>query len=895
MKRRDFLRRLTSGSISAILFQASSSWSQQDAKPLSQQDRVLALFSKAPNSVTEARKLIPISAESRIREVSAYILGTYGERDCADLLLNAIKDPSERVRRAAFVALQKLIYPAAVMVENGDTALLPPPTGLPPDSSRWCSAMLPSLRDESSQVRGLAAQTLGWLQCQAAVPNLEVCAHDAIEPVRFYAKVALDQISLKNPEVGHPDSFGTCDKPLATVGPSTAAGRSAQLGPFLRTMLFERQGKFTFPGGIPARSQTRVHLWWEEKYLHLRAECEDAGVRDDGDDQITIALQPVSKSELYLVEVCPKGVRKQVAIFPGKQEQAKDLASNVSTSRNEHSWTGQLSISFEAMGISQVPVGEIWRANLIRVESHHTTGFGPETSSWSYSGGDPLATDQFGGLYFARETSEFGFQPSPNNIYAFPLDHYSSARELNRPVQVNYENNSGIMMPPEHLVRGNNVFAVSTNTAGEAKDRRVTITALDHKDRAIVASMTQRLPGRAATTTAVNLVIPDDALYRAIDLQVVFSSADGKTALSRSCISAVPLVSPPSRVGPYALQLDEKKNTGISEPRANSPWRIRDWGPMQMNESYPMSLVEGKNNILYGGTYPGGRLFSFNLSNGVLEDLGSPGPPANHLHDLVASPDGRIFGGLYRPEGQLFVYDPSMGSTSNLGVPVPGSFSGSCQVLAWSRGRIYGIQRGHLFYAEAASGRIVDKGSFYFRGERYLPATVASDSNGNLLGVAGGRLFRFLPDKNEVLISELEFEGWLLNSPNGSLYTFYPDGRLFIWEPGSDRLNLVSRYPSVPPVGDIHGDDPYGPIEIVLRRAGELVIARSGVSDPGKSSLYIYNQGADRPVDLGAPIPGVRFLTALTVASSDIVYGLGTERVYGLGRTPVRLYSLSRA
>jgi hypothetical protein len=315
---------------------------------------------------------------------------------------------------------------------------------------------------------------------------------------------------------------------------------------------------------------------------------------------------------------------------------------------------------------------------------------------------------------------------------------------------------------------------------------------------------------------------------------------------------------------------------------------------MQINESYPMSLVEGKNKILYGGTYPGGRLFSFDLSSGVLDDLGSPGPPANHLHDLVAAPDGRIFGGLYRPEGKLFVYDPSTGSTTDLGVPVPGAFSGSCQVLAWSRGRIYGIQRSHLFYAEAANHRIVDKGNFYFRGERYLPATIASDSNGNLLGVAGGRLFRFLPEKDEVWISELEFGGWLLNSPNGSLYAFYPDGRLFVWEPGSDRLNLVSRYPAVPPLGDIHGDDPYGPIEIVLRSAGELVIARSGVSDPGKSSLYIYNPGTDRPVNLGIPIPGARFLTALTVASSDIVYGLCTDRVYGLGRTPVRLYSVSR-
>jgi hypothetical protein len=316
---------------------------------------------------------------------------------------------------------------------------------------------------------------------------------------------------------------------------------------------------------------------------------------------------------------------------------------------------------------------------------------------------------------------------------------------------------------------------------------------------------------------------------------------------------------------------------------------------MLMSESYPMALVEGRNGTLYGGTYPGGRLFSFSPATGVVEDLGSPSPPANHLYNLVASPDGRLYGDLYRPRGRILSYDLKPHASVDWGVPVPGAFSGECRVTTWAGGRAYGTQRGNLFFAESATGQVVDKGSFFLKGNRYLPIQIASDTQGNLLGMGGGRLFHYLPGSDEARISDVDLDGWLLPGPQGKLYTLFQDGRLFRWEPDKDELVQVTRYAPLPLDEGPH--DPryrFQGLLLVLTGTGKLVVARSGMNDPKQTALYIYGPGGFQPINLGNPVAGSHYLTALTLGTRNTVYGMSTQTVYGLGRTPVHLYSLAR-
>ena len=394
----------------------------------------------------------------------------------------------------------------------------------------------------------------------------------------------------------------------------------------------------------------------------------------------------------------------------------------------------------------------------------------------------------------------------------------------------------------------------------------------------------------------VEIKLPESIESRALDLEVEVSGADDGHALFRTRFICVPMVSPPKSVTSYHLSMiDDKKSLWKTNSAGSGEWAIRDFGPMLMSESYPMALVEGQNGTLYGGTYPGGRLFSFSPATGVVEDLGSPSPPANHLYNLVVSRDNGLYGDLYRPQGKIFSYNLKTQKFVELGVPVPGAFSGECRVMTWAGGRVYGTQRGNLFFAESATGKVINKGSFFLTGKRYLPIQIVSDTQGNLLGLSGGRLFHYLPEVDAMRISDVDLDGWLLPGPQGKLYALFQDGRLFRWEPDKEKLVQVTRYAPLPLDEGPH--DPryrFQGLLLVLTGTGELVVARSGMNDPKRTALYIYRPGGLQPINLGNPIAGALYLTALALGTRNTIYGMSTQTVYGLERTPVHLYSLAR-
>ena len=182
--------------------------------------------------------------------------------------------------------------------------------------------------------------------------------------------------------------------------------------------------------------------------------------------------------------------------------------------------------------------------------------------------------------------------------------------------------------------------------------------------------------------------------------------------------------------------------------------------------------------------------------------------------------------------------------------------------LTWAGGRAYGTQRGNLFFAESATGQVVDKGSFFLMGKRYLPIQIISDIQGNLLGISGGRLFQYLPESDEVRISDVDLDGWLLPGPQGKLYALFQDGRLFRWEPDKDDLVLVARYAPFPL--DQSSKDPRYRFRGIFCSHRHRRIGASAQRNRRRpeNGVMIYTPDGSPPVNLGNPVPGSFYLTA---------------------------------
>lgn len=876
-------------------------------KPLlSQQEQVVQALRSGPEAVDSAVKVLRTSSDPRLREAAAYVIGKSGRQELAQVLADSLGDSSEQVRRSAIAALQKVANRANVELEaryantafpGMDVSVIPAPKSLPPNVERLCSALRPRLKDTSPLVRAPAAETTGWLRCRSSIVDLQGLMHDPIEPVRFRASQALKVLTGKSENFIDLKAVVWGSPPIVAVKEVDNENEAQQLSPFTRAAFFEEQGKFSFNGGIPAQFQTVTHVWRSSKELDFEAECQDERPRSGGDDRLTFFLKPQGQSKLYQFEVVPsKGlVREVVTTLDGREEVTK-LNASAEVERGDHEWKAHLQIPFEAFGLSGVSDGNIWGANVVRVESHRAV-WGTEISSWTHFDRSFPSPPALGSLYFAEGAPLLSFHPAVENIYSFPVDGDSPAEDLVRPTQPAQDTLWGDIVAPDHLVRGINTFYISQKRKEGPADLQLRLVVYDHEARKVVTSKIVRLrDGSQGADQKIEIKLPETAESRAIDLEVTVSEAEAKHQLFSTRFICVPVISPPKRVTSFRLSTisDEKRFWKARSGNVND-WEVHDYGPMLMSESYPMALLEGKDGTVYGGTYPGGRLFSFNPAKGIVEDLGSPSPPANHLVTLVASPDGRLYGDLNRPRGRIFSYDQRAKKYVDLGIPVPGASTGQCQVMAYAHGRVYGMQRGHLFFVETGADRVVDKGSFLLDGKRYAPSKIASDQDGNVLGIAGGHLFRYQPESDEIRISDLRFDGWILRGPQGKLYTLFLDGRLFRWEPESDELVEVTRYASIASgEGPLYNDDPFRGMTLTLTATGELIGARSGMDDPMQTALNVYEPGGSQPINLGAPVAGSLFLTALTSGKRNMVFGLSTQRVYGVERTPVNFYSVRK-
>ncbi len=183
---------------------------------------------------------------------------------------------------------------------------------------------------------------------------------------------------------------------------------------------------------------------------------------------------------------------------------------------------------------------------------------------------------------------------------------------------------------------------------------------------------------------------------------------------------------------------------------------VRDVGIPAPGEGIFTVIADAKRNMIYGLTYPSGRLFSFHLPDGKVTLYGETAPdnaalkdlseyvlqPADYLsRRLVIDAAGRVYGSC--PLGVLFRFDPASNKIEIRKDAIP-SVSGHralARVDAWAiapDGIIYGSNAadGQLFTLNPDDGKIVNLGK-----PAMTPRMkgIAFGDDGVLYGVTGGQ------------------------------------------------------------------------------------------------------------------------------------------------------------
>jgi len=254
-----------------------------------------------------------------------------------------------------------------------------------------------------------------------------------------------------------------------------------------------------------------LQVWWTRGHLEFAAECQDTWPADEGGDKLTFFLRPQGQSKLNKFDVAPgRGLVQQAIETPDGHKTETELNAHASVERNSRAWKAHLAVPFRAFGRNDVPVEETWEANVVRTESHRSTGWGPEISSWAYFDRDFPGPPRLGNLYFAEDVPVLGFRPAPDNVYAFPFDLDSLPGDQTRPLQPAEETLWGDIVAPNQLVRGINTFFISQGLGRpDQPPMQLTVEASDHEDGKVITSQISRLPGQQVNAQRIEVKLPE--------------------------------------------------------------------------------------------------------------------------------------------------------------------------------------------------------------------------------------------------------------------------------------------------------------------------------------------------------------------------------------------------
>ncbi|PSL00401.1 hypothetical protein CLV30_11661 [Haloactinopolyspora alba] len=137
------------------------------------------------------------------------------------------------------------------------------------------------------------------------------------------------------------------------------------------------------------------------------------------------------------------------------------------------------------------------------------------------------------------------------------------------------------------------------------------------------------------------------------------------------------------------------------------------------------SLETGDDGTIYGGTYPGGHVFSVDPETGDVRDFGQVAPSETYVQSLVEV-DGVVYAGS-QPGGRLFRIDPDAGSVDEIALPAGYEDEKAVYRLFAAGGKLFAfLQSTHvLLVYDLATGEWVDEVT-EFQGQAVSPIDPAT-------------------------------------------------------------------------------------------------------------------------------------------------------------------------
>ncbi|MCW3820605.1 PQQ-binding-like beta-propeller repeat protein [Micromonospora sp. DR5-3] len=251
-------------------------------------------------------------------------------------------------------------------------------------------------------------------------------------------------------------------------------------------------------------------------------------------------------------------------------------------------------------------------------------------------------------------------------------------------------------------------------------------------------------------------------------------------------------------------------------PGPDSP--VENLGRPLPSETYLWRLAVDEAGVVYGGTFPGARVFAFDPGTGETRDYGQVLPGAQYVRSIAVAGD-KVYAGT-QPDAHLFEIDKSTGERREL--PLPAGIGGGAGLTVYDLnaygGRLYArfgsATTGTLGVYDIQAGRWTD----LIDGVAGLDVS-APGPGGLVYLTRAGRLTGYHPGTRRFTDTPLVFPGRVVNNrgigwvtladprwPGRTLVGLLWRGDMFRYNPVTGRADVVSTdVPGEPiPLASLH-------------------------------------------------------------------------------------------
>ncbi|MCP2322947.1 outer membrane protein assembly factor BamB [Hamadaea flava] len=237
------------------------------------------------------------------------------------------------------------------------------------------------------------------------------------------------------------------------------------------------------------------------------------------------------------------------------------------------------------------------------------------------------------------------------------------------------------------------------------------------------------------------------------------------------------------------------------KPGKNSP--IENLGRPLPSETYIWRLSVDSAGIVYGGTYPGARVFAYNPATGATRDYGQVLPGVQYVRSIAVA-DGKIYAGT-QPDAHLLEIDAVTGTRREL--PLPDGLASGTGLTVYDLNAYDG--RVYARYGSAINGQL---GVYDTRAGRWtdlIPDVAGLDVSepgpkGMVYLTRAGHLTGYQPATRTFVDTGLSFAGRVVNNrgigwvtladrdwPGRTLVGLLWRGEMFRYNPVTGRSDVM--------------------------------------------------------------------------------------------------------